>query len=60
MIFTAGMLLFIVGKFIIEMNVSDFAFGDISPLAKGGIVLAITGLVLVLVSLSILAWRYLP
>ena len=60
MIFTAGMLLFVIGKFIIEMNVSDFAYGDISPLAKGGIVLAITGLVLVLVSLSILAWRYLP
>ena len=60
MIFTAGMLLFIVGKVIIEMNVSDFAFGDISTLAKGGVVLAITGLVLVLVSLSILAWSYLP
>jgi hypothetical protein len=60
MIFAAGMFLFIVGKVIIEMNVSDFAFGDISTLAKGGVVLAIAGLVLILVSLSILAWRYLP
>lgn len=59
MIFTAGMLLFVIGKFILEMNGGGL-FGDISPLEKGGIVLAITGLVLILVSLSILAWRYLP
>ena len=60
MIFTAGMLLFVIGKFILEMNGGVLGIGDISPLEKGGVVLAITGLVLILVSLSILAWRYLP
>ena len=60
MIFTVGMIMFVIGKFILEMNGGDLAFGHISPLEKGGVVLAIAGLVLVLISLSILAWRYLP
>lgn len=60
MIFTVGMIMFVIGKFILEMNGGDLAFGHISPLEKGGVVLSITGLVLVLVSLSLLTWRYLP
>lgn len=52
--------MFVIGKFILEMNGGDLAFGHISPLEKGGVVLAIAGLVLVLVSLSLLTWRYLP
>ena len=59
MIFTVGMIMFVTGKFILEMNGGGL-FGDISPLEKGGVVLSITGLVLVLVSLSLLTWRYLP
>lgn len=31
MIFTAGMIMFVIGKFILEMNGGDLAFGHISP-----------------------------
>jgi len=60
MIFTVGMIMFVTGKFILEMNGGVLGVGDPSPLEKGGVVLAITGLVLVLISLSLLTWRYLP
>ena len=60
MIFTAGMIMFAIGKLILEMNGGVLGVGDPSLLEKGGIVLSITGLVLVLISLSLLTWRYLP
>lgn len=60
MIFTSGIILFIVGKILIAMHVSDLAFGDVSTGAKIGVVLAMAGSVLILISLAILAWSYLP
>ena len=60
MIFTAGLVLFIIGKILIAMNLSVLAIGDVSNGVKIGVVLAMAGSVLILISLSILAWSYLP
>ena len=60
MIFTIGVILFVIGKGILAMHLSVLSIGLVSTGAKVGLVLAIAGFVLILFSCLTLAWEYLP